>query len=591
LFVAQGGALTGFGVINGNVSIAGVLNAGQLPNYADVAANNGGFLPAGIPLTGTSPGTLTFQGNVQLGASAVHRLNIDGTLLVPGGPGTYDKIIVSGNGATFFAGGTLVPVLRDIPGGYNTFSPRVGTQMPFVLAQNGAQVAGQYASLIEPTVGLAPNTRLDLRYFSTAITLTVTPINFGTFAAEQPTNLNQRNMAMLLDQVRPTPGARSASRATPALNVLEDAIFNIIYSEDTEGDVAALSALSGQGQAATPGVIMNTLSGFSDIIADHQEMMLTGTANAQAALSPTVAFAYAGGGADVQTRLAATQFPYAQAAVAPAIAAGQWVTWGQSFGRASRVGDANGLPGYKATSGGFVFGADWVSNADWTFGGAFGYARTTTNSFDTNATTNTYAGALYASWMPGAFVFDGRMAAGPATTSTTRAIVFPGENVTAAAAIKGWGGLVAGEAGYRINLLGATLKPYVGLSRQILRQASFTESSDVGLTFPTQTFQKLTTAVGASAWTTVRSGGITFMPQAKLAWTRDVRNDALTSQAALLDQTFTINAADPGRDAALVGVNLAAWRTQKLSVYASYTGEFRQNASSHQVAGGLRATW
>jgi outer membrane autotransporter protein len=270
---------------------------------------------------------------------------------------------------------------------------------------------------------------------------------------------------------------------------------------------------------------------------------------------------------------------------------GHWQTWGQSFGRISRVGESNGLPGYKATSGGFVLGADWVSNSNWILGGAFGYARTTTNSFDTSATTNTYAGALYASWMPGAFVFDGRIAAGPAMTNTTRSIVFPGENVTATAGIRGWGGLVAGEAGYRFNLADLTLKPYVGLNAQVFRQASFTESSDVGLAFPKQTFRKLTSAVGMWASTTIQSQGITYMPQARVAWTRDLRDDALTSQAALLEETFAINAAEPGRDAALVSVNLAAWRTQMLSVYAGYTGEFRTNAASHQIAGGLRAAW
>jgi uncharacterized protein with beta-barrel porin domain len=93
------------------------------------------------------------------------------------------------------------------------------------------------------------------------------------------------------------------------------------------------------------------------------------------------------------------------------------------------------------------------------------------------------------------------------------------------------------------------------------------------------------------ASTTVQAHGITYMPQARVAWTRDLRDDALTSQAALLDQSFTIDAAAPGRDAALVSANLAAWRTQMLSVYGGYTGEFRVNAVSHQVTAGLRASW
>ena len=119
LAVSQGAWLTGFGTINGPVFVNGTLNDGQLPNYADLIANNHGKLPANIPLTGTSPGTLTFQSDVTLGTSARTRVNVDGQLAIPGGPGTYDKIIISGGGSTFTASGTLAPILRGIPGGNN----------------------------------------------------------------------------------------------------------------------------------------------------------------------------------------------------------------------------------------------------------------------------------------------------------------------------------------------------------------------------------------------------------------------------------------------------------------------------------------
>jgi subtilase-type serine protease len=60
---------------------------------------------------------------------------------------------------------------------------------------------------------------------------------------------------------------------------------------------------------------------------------------------------------------------------------------------------------------------------------------------------------------------------------------------------------------------------------------------------------------------------------------------------SLLDTPFVINAADPGRDAAVVGVKLAAWRTEKLRVYVAYNGEFRSNAVSNQISGGLLYSW
>ena len=46
----------------------------------------------------------------------VAAFDVDGTLIVPGGPGTYDKIYVTGAGNVFYAAGTLTPVLRGSVG-------------------------------------------------------------------------------------------------------------------------------------------------------------------------------------------------------------------------------------------------------------------------------------------------------------------------------------------------------------------------------------------------------------------------------------------------------------------------------------------
>jgi hypothetical protein len=50
-------------------------------------------------------------------------------------------------------------------------------------------------------------------------------------------------------------------------------------------------------------------------------------------------------------------------------------------------------------------------------------------------------------------------------------------------------------------------------------------------------------------------------------------------------------AATPGRDAALIDLSLAAWRTEQLRVFGSISGDIRRNAVSQQVAGGVRYSW
>ena len=142
-----------------------------MPNYGDLIANNGGVMPAGIPLTGTSPGTLTFNGNVALGATATTRVNVDGNLQIPGGPRTYDKIVAEGAGHSFAIGGTLMPILRAIPGGSNDFTPALGSSFAFLTALNGASLTEGFTGLTQPSQGLAPNTRFDVLYAPTVVAL------------------------------------------------------------------------------------------------------------------------------------------------------------------------------------------------------------------------------------------------------------------------------------------------------------------------------------------------------------------------------------------------------------------------------------
>ena len=62
-------------------------------------------------------------------------------------------------------------------------------------------------------------------------------------------------------------------------------------------------------------------------------------------------------------------------------------------------------------------------------------------------------------------------------------------------------------------------------------------------------------------------------------------------RAALFDAPFRIQAADPGRDAAVIGLDLIAWQRQDLRLFLGYNAEFRSNAVAQGVTGGLRMLW
>ena len=325
--VAQGATLAGFGWINGNTVINGVLNAGQLPNYSDLSNNNGGVLPAGIPLTGTSPGTLTFTGNVTLGAGADTRVNVDGNLQIPGGPRTYDKIIVQGAGNTFLANGVLTPVLRNIPGGTNIYTPSIGAQFPFLTVSGGASVTGSYSGLSQPAIGLPINARFDLIYAPTSLTLDVTPQSYLALAAMVPLNANQQALAAALDRVRPAAG--------PALSGPQATVFYALYQQQNVfGDATALAAISGEGQAATPGALLDAYAGFSDVIANRQSMLAMGIGDVQATLTPAIALSYANGAGPNVAALADAGGAFTALAPAGAAPKSPWTTWVRSMAAA-----------------------------------------------------------------------------------------------------------------------------------------------------------------------------------------------------------------------------------------------------------------
>ncbi|MCG6203104.1 autotransporter domain-containing protein [Rhodopseudomonas sp. HC1] len=581
LSVAQPATLAGFGTVVGDSMIAGTLSPGKMANIGDLVVN--GSVPAGTVLTGNSVGTLTFNGNVTLTSTATTRIDIDGNLIVPGGPGTYDKIYVTGAGNVFYAAGTLTPVLRGSVGTVSNYTPALGTDFTIVQAQNGASTMGSFSALSQPTAGLPANTRFDLVYDPNALTLVVTPASFSALASNEQLGRNQRSVAGALDSARPAAGVLPSDRAK--------GLFDALYRLDTEAHYdQALGQLAGSGQPAVSSSSLQAFTGFLGAIGDRQEMIALGGDRGQNGAAQSFALSYAGRNMmNVETSSAMN----ALAAITPADRVQDgWTSWGQGFGRNVRVGDSSDLSGVKAVSGGFVVGADrWFSN-NLVAGGAFGYARTTATSAGTQGWSDSYAGAAYASWMPGAAVVDLRIAAGPSQLSTSRAIMFSPNALQGSANGIGVGTTL--EAGYRFTVApDVIVKPFAGLSWQGFRRDAYSETYlPFGLAYVAQTYEKLSTTVGAAFSARLRTAdGTTLMPELKVGWGYDLRDTTLVSQAALLDQPFLVEAAQPGRNAALVSAKMSGWQTETFRLFASYHGEYRSNATSHQVSAGARVNW
>lgn len=564
LIVNQPGALAGMGTVNGDAVIAGLLSPGKMANVADLLAN--GSITNASQVVGNSAGTLTFNGNVALTATATTRIDIDGWYAVPGGPGTFDKIVVTGAGHTFTANGTLTPVLRDSVGTPSDYTPAIGARFDFVQAVNGAQAKGAFTALTQPADGLAANSRLDLIDAPTAITLHVTPASFGAAANSHGGDTVEGSIAGILDGTRPAAGALPSARSKP--------LFDALYALDSDAQYGtAMRQLGGPGLPAVSSASMNAMQGFLGSLSDRQGALSGGGGDVQAATSQSVSFAYAGRVMSAEASRAEAAF----ASLTPVTPSSDgWGVWGQGFGRWSSVGDNGGLLGATSRSGGFTIGADRLLAPDLTGGVAFGFARTSSTATGTRSTADSYTGAVYATWTPGAAVIDLRAAAGPSRIQTSRDLILTPVPVTGN--VSGFGGGVSIETGYRIPAGAITLKPFVGLAWQGFRRDGYVETQQpFGSAFPAQYFEKITTTLGVAASVQRRlENGITLMPEVKLGWGHDWRDSTLVTQAALLDQPFTVNGARPGRDAALVGMKFVGWAQDNFRLFAAYNGEYRE---------------
>ncbi len=183
---------------------------------------------------GNSPGTLTFAAPVVMAPGSTLSLDIDGTG-TGAGAGNYSRVVVTGAGNGFTAGGTLQPVLRGITGAAtNAFTPSIGQQFAVVSAEGGVQ--GSFAGLAQPT-GLAAGTRFDALYGPSSVSLVVTPASYGNLgAAGLPQTPNQVSVGQALDVLRPAVGLRMSG--------LSQSLFAPLYSLPAASIPQALDQLS-----------------------------------------------------------------------------------------------------------------------------------------------------------------------------------------------------------------------------------------------------------------------------------------------------------------------------------------------------------
>lgn len=249
-----GGSISGGGVLSfigtpfslgSDLALNGIWNSNlEIPAAFELKGNgrvNGDLRVLGTLSPGNSPGVLTVNGSVVNAPGSTFNVEIDG----PGtgiGAGNYDRLVLTGAGSTYTAGGTLNLLLRGITGpAHNNYQPGLGQGFQFVTAPGG--VLGSYATVNQPGAGLLPGTRMDLIFGATSLAAYVTPASYADLdAVGVRNNRNREQIGGILESIRPVAGQQAADAEAQA-------IFAVLAPQTQQTLSQSLDQLAGVGYA------------------------------------------------------------------------------------------------------------------------------------------------------------------------------------------------------------------------------------------------------------------------------------------------------------------------------------------------------
>ncbi|MCD1633327.1 S8 family serine peptidase [Martelella mediterranea] len=535
----KGGAVDG-----GLLAVDGSLTGAALKIGEDGALGGTGFIVSDVSVSGrlspgSSPGTLTVSGNVTLDATATTTIEVDGTG-TQNGAGNYDRIVLSGSGNQFTAGGTLTPQLRGISGSAtNRFVPQPGQLFTFVSAPEGS-VTGSFDVLTQPAAGLPEATRFDVLYWDNALSLAATPERYGNLEALGiPAGVNEKALGRAIDATRPVAGQRPDSAYNSG--------YNTLYAASLAELAAGLPSMTGQLHAEMATASVRAIGRFADTINERQ------TDPSVDWFSPNET-AYGAGRAWIAGNTIATD-----------------------------VGASGGLSGYDTTANNAVFGLDW------TFGrgiagvaASYEYAKVSANA-NGSGNIGTYQGALYGTFDTGMIAVAARAGLSYGDLSTSRETSLGSYHAIANASGHGTGGFIEATAFHPFETTALTLTPSATFGYRAFHRDSMQETgSNLGLSLPSETFEETQTTIAMAFSKDIAfDSGLQLQPLVSLGWRHDYGDVKRATDLEVFGGSFSAQGADIGADAFVGRAALTARATNRLSFEAAYEGEFRENLQSH----------
>jgi len=460
---------------------------------------------------GLLTGDVTNNGGIVAPGNSIGVLTINGdyvqhpgtTLEIEVGNGASDQLIVT-NTATIL-GGTL----DIIPDGYT-----IGGNYAFF---NAATVNGTFDTIVSPAVFDA-----DVTATAAGISLDVTRNSYASLA----TNSGNTSMAGALDRIRPS-AAGDMALILNAMDTMPLVDFQNALSDMCPGIHAAGSYASVQNTHRTMGYLRR-----------HWK-------------DPQTKTDMHGEPAD-DSRNTAT--------------AGGLTSWGSVMGSIVRSASDRGIPGFRESAGGVMFGMDAEKAERWTGGIAGAFTRQSLDGDDDSgsAVISSYRGYLYSIWdrnpdADGLYV-TAAIGGGRVDFDTDRSIAFLDRE--AESRHSGYDGALAAGAGYEVTSGNWTIRPNLNIDYVILHENGYSESNagDMNLEIQSGDSDSLQSTLGLSIAGRCRSGQAVVIPEFRFQWMHEFLSHADDQSARFIaaDPSFDIPGRDIPRDTAIFGIALTA---------------------------------
>jgi len=523
------------------------------------------FTNQGVLDPGESPGTLHIWGT--------YTQQSDGELIVEiESPSSYDTIEVIGAPGTAHLAGGLTPKLLD---GY---VPKLNQVFPGIVETSGG-LSGNFADInnsrITRTLFWQP------RYTNFSFDLQA----IGNYAApDLGLSANQWAVGNMLNGLSPTARGDLAAVLDTINTFTSNRAVQEALQEISPGKYAVLPSLT---FPLTHMVLRQWQDRLSYLRWENQGD--SGLIQAGGpGFSRGFTLSYANGGMMASQAFASDAGGPGRTRPRLGVYLEPLVAWGNQDATANQVS-------YRYLNTGFTLGMDYRLRDNLLVGLGTGYYRTSTHVGGTGGDidVNSVPVTAYAAWQPGGYYLNGALGYAYHDYDLVRNITFGGIARTARASTHGNQIHAAVETGYDLKIGRVIVSPKASLNYISLETRSFTErnAGALNLAVAKQSAESLQTGLGGRLAGQGQVGQVTLTPQVYAVWQHEFSNRSRGISASLAPggAPFTFQTDAPSRDFAVLGADLAARFSKKLTARVGYNAEVGRGGTVYQgVTAGLR---